>query len=230
MSRRLEPLIPKWALIFAIVLGLAIPLVRSKKSSAPNVSHEFWIVETDPNAGTLVGRDHVEEGDPSVRAWCYAMGYQSEGKPFAVGLSLYRTRGLYTKIMIPDEQKWEYASDVLPDAEYFRIAYAARTWAETVPCLRRYMGPTNSLDMTRTGTWVLDPIGIFASILIDAAAVCLVIRWIQNTIFDRRIKHRRLRLEAGQCPVCGYEIGSPDSTVCPECGRPLPPRDPAPSA
>lgn len=178
----------------------------------------------------MIGTDRVDEADPRIRAWCYAMGYQSEGKPLPVGLSLYRTRGLYTKIMVPDGLEWDYASDDLPEVEYFRIAHAARSWVETVSGLHRYTGPEISLDLTRTGTWVLDPVGIFASILFDIAAVCLVIRWIQNTIFDRRMNRRRRRLNAGQCSACGYEIGSPDAKVCPECGIPLPPRDPAPSA
>lgn len=230
MKARLEPAIPSWVLIIACAVVFVIQLAPSVvRSSAPSVSADFWIIESDPQSGTLVATDSVSESDPRIRAWCNAMGYQSEGKPFPIGLAFYRTRGLYIKIMTPEGQEWEYAG-VLPDEDYLPIAHAARDWAETKPSLRRYMGSLIPQDPARSGTWGLDPTGILISILFDVLMIWLVFRGIQSVICGRRSRLQRQRLDASLCVACGYEIANPASTVCSECGHSVPPLDPAPSA
>lgn len=197
-------------------VGLAIPFLRVyNKSSGPSASDEFWIIETDATSGALGVAESVEEGDPSVRAWCYASGYRSEGKPFPVGFGLYQTRALFIKIASPVDGVWAESWDI---PGYAAIAQTARDWAETVPKLRPYIGPLNGPDPARTRTWALDPVGIFSSALLDVPVVILLVRRINALICGRRQRLRQERADAGRCVVCGYEVGNQCPAVCPECG------------
>gem|GEM_PF-4148238 len=230
MKARLEPLVPTWILIPVCAVSFAFQFAPlTWRSSAPNVSTEFWIIESDSQTGALLATENVSEDDPRIRAWCYAMGYRSAGRPFPIGLSLYRTGSLYIKI--EPYEDGTYASSLwLSDDDYAAFAHTAWDLVETMTQFRGYMSPSRGTNLVSSSSWSVYPAGLVSSIVFDLSAALLIIRWIAAQISGRRERARRERINAGMCAWCGYEVRDLVSDECPECGHRVPPLDPAPSA
>jgi len=187
------------------------------KSTAPDVSQEFWLYESLESPGTLIASANIDETDPRIRAWCYAMGRESRARPFPIGAAFFVYRGVYIKIQTPSNPSPTSGMDVEAE-DYLLAATAARKWINTHPRFERFRSPAYGINPASFGNTSIDWFGIVMSVIIVSTAVLCIIRWLQHIKQERGNARRYKRLSSGNCPTCEYDLRGDYQRPCPECG------------
>lgn len=215
------------ALVGVLMNSVALSYRRSLRQHVYPVAFEqFWIVAGKD--GSLIPVKSIDEEDPSIRAWCYARAYRDRPRPHHLWLPLYERRFVRVWIdpVVDESIDWydhrERMSGVLGNA--------ARDWVENSPTLSRFTDDFRGQRPEWGDRAALDLPGVMLSALIWGTGIALLFK--AAFALQRRAERRSAPalLAAGLCPACRYNISGSSSLVCPECGRPLPPRDPPPSA